>query len=265
MKKAVIVALLAAMCSLCLLFSIGLVIAAMPGYTHLVYSAQNPVTIDGKWTSEAEWSDCGPQTNIFENAVFRSKWSLVFSDTEFYVYQWFLVEVLNDNTNDTGDYLRICFDGGEEGPTGGVAPQSNDLRIDIIGHTDAIVYRGTGTGWAQIDTPPTSQLQWNNSISTSPISNTEHWVYEIMIEKTALGIGPVFWARIALYDASNSEAGEQAWPPGSSLNVPNDWGDFPYSQDPIPEGLSFVAMVLLSSVAVLVRSYYLHKRPKRQN
>jgi len=65
-------------CSL-LLINAVVVMAAEPGYTHMVYSQQNAVTFDGKWTSATEWTD-GLQTSITANAVFRDKWNLVSFD-----------------------------------------------------------------------------------------------------------------------------------------------------------------------------------------
>ena len=67
--------------------------------------------------------------------------------------------------------------------------------------------------------------------------------------------------RVAVYDASNSAAGVQDWAPGSDVNVPDEWGLISgYSPDPIPEGLTFGVMMLLSSVSLLVGYYYLRKR-----
>jgi len=150
------------------------------------------------------------------------------------VTQTILIEILNDNTNDAEDYWQICFDGNADG---GTAPQIDDLRIDIVGHSTVTWYKGTGTGWTAIATPSATQFQWKDSISASPVSSTPHWILELMIEKTSVGVVAQFWARIAVYDASNSEAGVQAWPP-TSRDVPADWGDFLYDSNAIPSGLN---------------------------
>ena len=72
--------------------------------------------------------------------------------------------------------------------------------------------------------------------------------------------------RIAVYDASNPEAGVQAWPPNSDVNVPDEWGVIPtYSSEPIPESIGFGVAMLLSSVAVAVSFYFLRKRPKTES
>lgn len=140
---------------------------------------------------------------------------------------------MSDTTNDPQDYWQICFDGGTDGPTGGGAPQSDDVRLDIVGHSTVTWYRGTGTGWTPMTASPDSQFQWKDSISGSPTSSTPHWILELIINKQNVGIGPRFGARIAVYDASNSAAGVLAWPP-TSRDVPDAWGDFPYSAEAAP-------------------------------
>jgi hypothetical protein len=256
MKRASFVAFCAVILfSVCLLVNATAVKAAYPGYSHMVYPLTNAVTIDGNWTSADEWTD-GLQTNITANSVFRTKWELI-TTPEFRVNQYILIEILNDTTDDADDYWQICMDCDM---SGGTAPGSGDLRIDIVGHTDVTWYQGDGTGWTPMATPSEDQFRWNNSISESPISSTPHWILELMFNK-ALGPGPQYWARIAVYDASNPDAGVHAWPP-TSRDVPDDYGDFPYSSEPIPENLNFGVVVLLSSVAVLVGSYYMRKRPK---
>jgi hypothetical protein len=230
--------------------------AAYPGYEHITYVTQNAVTFDGKWTSTTEWTD-GGQTSISANTVFRSKWG-PFVSMDDPLPQYLLVEILNDNTNDPGDYWQICLDADQ---SGGTAPAAGDVRIDIVGHNTATFYQGNGTGWAPSSAYSSADFQWSNSISASPTSSTPHWICEIKINKFAAGLGILYNFRIAAYDASNAVAGPQAWPP-TSRDVPNDWGIMNYSGDPIPESLTFGVFVLLSSVAVVVGSYYLRKRPK---
>ncbi|MGF3521561.1 MAG: hypothetical protein ACQXXJ_00500 [Candidatus Bathyarchaeia archaeon] len=162
--------------------------AAEPGYSHMVYSQQTAVTIDGKWTTNTEWVD-GLQTSITANAVFRDKWNLVSFDP-IVVTQTILIEFLSDTTNDSQDYWQICFDGGTDGPTGGSAPQTDDVRLDIVGHNTVTWYRGTGTGWSPMTNSPDSQFQWKDSISASPTSSTPHWILELIINKQNVGIGP---------------------------------------------------------------------------
>jgi hypothetical protein len=213
-------------------------------------------TIDGTWTSEDEWTD-GEETMIDENAVFRSTWTMLSMDP-IAVTTNFLVEVLDDDTADAGDYWEMCIDGYSEG---GSAPQTGDFKILVTGHTDMTVYEGDGSDWIEI-TAEEDEFIWAESISESPTSSTPHRIIEFTLVKTGGNIlTDAEWNfRLAVYDESNSEAGVRAWPPESSADVPSEWGHQGYSSETIPEGFSFGIMVMLSSVAVAVAVIGLRKR-----
>ena len=256
MKRAIsVVFTVATLCSLFSLAVIAPVNGAAAGYTHTTYFLANAVTLDGKWTTSSEWADTDIRGfGAGQTAIFRSKWG---ATSDFSVIsQYILVEILNDDTNDTGDYWQFCFDGDM---SGGTAPQAGDIRIDIAEHKTITAYNGNGAGWTQISAP--ASFQWSNSISASPASSTPHWICEIIIDKIVFGIGAQYWLRIAVNDASNATAGVRSWPP-TSRDVPNDWGDIPYDMNPVPESLGFGVVVLLSSVAVLVGFFGLRKRPR---
>jgi hypothetical protein len=216
-------------------------------------------TIDGMWTSEDEWTDGGDITMIGENVVFTSTWSMLSMDP-ITVTTNFVVEILDDDTDDAGDYWEICIDGLVDG---GSTPQSGDFKIKVVGHTDLTVYEGDGTGWGEV-TPEDGELVTAESISDSPTNSTPHWIIEFTILKTAgtILMDPEWVFRLAVYDESNSEAGVRAWPPDSDADVPDEWGLQGYTQEQIPEGLSFGVMVLLSSAAVIGASVVLRKRSK---
>jgi len=254
MKRAFSILML---CSLLVMITIGTAMAGNPDYSFIEYWAQVPATFDGEWTSPDEWTD-GPLIQLSEDASFT--YVMSYSDV---MYSQFLIEFFSDDTDDAEDYWQICIDPSDGG---GSAPQAGYGRIDIIGHTDIVCYEGDGTGWTEI--PVESDITWVDSISDSPWNSTPHWILELQFDKQANVMQftqPPNGLRIAVYDASNSEAGVQAWPPGSSADVPDEWGVIPtYSQDPIPEGLSFAVMVLLSSVSIVVGSLYLQKRSKRK-
>ncbi len=224
--------------------------AAAAGYIHTTYFLANAVTLDGKCTG-TEWDDT-PITVFGNNtAVFRSKWAM-----DPFIGQYLLVEVLNDNTNDAGDLLQLCFDGDM---SGGATPQTGDVRIDITGHTTLTAYNGNGAGWSQTTAP--GSFTWNSSIGTSPLMSSPHWIYEILIDKQTFGIGAEYWMRVAVSDANNAPAGVRSWPP-TSRDVPNDWGDIPYLFETIPEGVGLGSMVLLLSVAVVIGVFGLRKKGK---
>ncbi|HLN44332.1 MAG TPA: hypothetical protein VK209_01355 [Candidatus Sulfotelmatobacter sp.] len=101
-------------------------------------------------------------------------------------------------------------------------------------------------------------------VSISKLNGTNpHYTAELRLEKTGNGPDINNAIRVAIFDASNAALGEQAWPPGSNLNIPDGYGGDPAdTTNPIPEGLSFEVMATLSFAAVLVGFYSLRKGPK---
>jgi hypothetical protein len=242
------------LCSLLLITTVGTVMAGNPDYSFLEYWAQVPATVDGEWTSPDEWTD-GPVIQLSDNASF-----VYVMDSSTYGSQ-FIIEIFNDDTEDAEDYWQICFDDGENG---GSTPQSGDYKVDIVGHTNLVFYEGNGQGWDEI-TPDSGEIEWADSISDSPWNSTPHWILEFNILKQVrvAPSPPPTGLRVAVYDASTDTFA--AWPPDSSADVPDEWGSIPtYSQDPIPEGLTFGVMALLSSISLLAGSHYLHKRSKKR-
>ena len=189
--------------------------------------------------------------NLFSGSTmtdntWRVKWVGV-GDT--WYDQW-LFEILSDTTNDTGDFVQICYDSTLDG---GATPHADDYLVNYTGHSKVTVYVGTGTGWA-----PTSDLDVKvaSTIGTSNSSATPHWIIEIDFENPWESTG----VRVAAYDASANTT--LMWPPETSANVPNDYGYSEISYEIIPEGLSVGALVLLSTAAAFVGMRFLRKRPK---
>jgi len=251
------------LCSILLLIILGIAKAGNPDYSFIEYPCIEPATIDGEWTSGDEWTD-GPIMKISDNANFTWNVDMTSGVVTDYAVQ-ILVEIFDDDTDDAEDYWQICIDSDN---SEGTAPQSNDYKIDIIGHTSLVCYEGNGTDWDLI-TPDEGEIEWADSISDSPWDSTPHWILEFSILKetgTIYFSAPPNGVRIAVYDASNSQAGVQAWAPDSDPNVPAEWGLISdYSDTPIPEGFSLGVVVLLSFVAVAVSLYFLRKWPKTRS
>ncbi len=150
MKKTIFAAFcILTLCSL-LLVTTGTIKAEEPGYTRTDYNPNVTPTIDGKWTTNDEWTLNGEVTTVGSDLAFRSVWILVSMDP-ITVTDTFLVEFFSDTTNDADDYWQLCIDGDQ---SGGTAPQTTDYRIDIIGHTTLKLYQGTGSGWTETKTKP---------------------------------------------------------------------------------------------------------------
>jgi hypothetical protein len=255
-----------ALCLLsCLVISARPVNAQETGYSHMCYPLSETVTIDGKWTYTTEWID-GLQTSFGTNALFIDKYQVISASD----VNYFLLIETGDDTNNTKDFIEICFDGGM---TADSAPSSTDFAINITGNAVCTWYQGTGTAWTKIATPDSSVFQWAESYSTSPTISTSHMIFEMFLQKTstALGgtqiIGPEFWMLIETYDASTGGYGLQSWPtvPPSSPDVPTTYGDIPYTSSAIPESLNIGAVMVLSVVAVTAGTVILQKRSKIAN
>jgi hypothetical protein len=247
------------LCSLLLITTVGTVMAGNPDYSIIEYWTQVAPTFDGEWTSPDEWTE-SEHVQITDVGIFTYTADIMLTGS---MNSQFLVEFFTDTTDDAEDYWQICIDPSNGG---GSAPGTGYGRIDIIGHTDIVCYAGDGTGWSEIAVD--SDIEWANSISDSPLNSTAHWILELQFNKEsgAMQLGmPPNGLRIAFYDASNPDAGVQAWPPDSDVNDPDTWGQIPtYSQEPIPEGLTFGVMALLSSISLLAGSHYLQKRSKKR-
>lgn len=239
------------MCSL-LLVNVGTVKGAeASGYTRIDWPTQVIPNIDGTWSPSTEWDDTD-RTVIGDDAAFGSTWD---SAAEGVFTRW-LVEFFNDTTDDEGDYWQLCLDNDNQG---GGAPASTHYRIDIEGHQNLTMYRGTGTGWGSF-TPLPEDISWANTLSASPNETTPHWILEFEILKNAGSnlLGIVWGVRVAMYDASNDTL--LVWPPGSQRDVPDEWGTNGYEPStPWPEGFGIEVVVLLSSVALVAGFFFLRK------
>jgi hypothetical protein len=142
MKKVLSVAFCTlVLCSLLLIVNIGRVLATEAGYSVIMENyAGTAITLDGKWTSTSEWADAWNEQQ-FPAANARFMYKMVASD----VYQMTWLVEFRDTTNDANDKWVICIDGNQDG---GTAPQSDDVKMEITGHTTLQVYVGNGTGWS---------------------------------------------------------------------------------------------------------------------
>jgi hypothetical protein len=255
MKKLIGILLIIGLCSL----SIPTLVSALAeGYTSTDYQAITEPTIDGKWTTTDEWDDAAPPENLGTDFVWREKWT--YPDD---IYQHFLIEFFTDSTNDAGDYYEVIYDTSADG---GTAPQADDIKVEWKGHSSSglKIYKGSGSAWTEYSGVPAGSVVGSDTLTTSPLNSNQHWVFELTILKTGdfdiTGSTYQPGIRVAVYDASNSAAGVKAWP-ASSTNAPDSWGLEFGTMDNIPESLTIVAVVVLSSFAVIAGAYFLRKRP----
>jgi hypothetical protein len=246
MKKIIVITL----CNLMLfslLLTVVTVMAAEPGYERFSRPTQVIPTIDGKWTPDNEWTD-GEETWIGTDVVFRST-----LDGD--MTRW-IVEFLTDNTNDAADLWRFCIQG--------FPSQTTGVRMfEINGHSELEWYSLSGENWV-VRASDASEIEWANTVSASPTSDTPHWILEFQIDKDSgqVTMDDVWNFYLEVFDKSNPEV--LAWPPTDYL-VPEEWGVENYNPEPIPEGLTFAVMALLTTISMLVGYKYFIKRKETKN
>jgi len=247
-----------------LLMQAATVNAFVSGYEWTDYQATQTHTEDGKWTTSSEWTDAMTPPNLVSGFHWRGSWTQPGD-----ILQHFIVEAFTDNTNDTGDIVRVCYDCAANG---GTAPQTDDVMVELVGNrlSGLSVYKGNGTGWAKYTGWTATDANAAASISSSPLSSTPHLIVEILVDKTTTAdvsqAGYVPWIYVSAYDASNNAAGVKSWPPApsSSAAVPNSWGQESGTLDNIPEGFAIGTVAVLSFIAIVV-GFFLRKRQKTEN
>lgn len=223
-----------------LLLTVGTVMAV--DYERTSYLTTITPTIDGEWTSLDEWTD-GEETWIGEDVVFRSTWD---DDGDDVMTRW-IVEFLTDTTNNPGDFWLFCINFGE----------TWNIKFEINGHTDLVWSIGGEGDWTEME--EAFPIEWDNSISSSPTSTTQHWILEFQINKhSQFDIEDVWKFLLQTYDASNPEY--HTWPPNADPGYDEEYGTENSLPEAIPEGLTFAIMALLTTVSMLVGYRYLVKR-----
>jgi hypothetical protein len=232
-------------------------------YTHIEYMTSTNPTINGTYAAgeNSEWI-ASLVVPFGTNGYWRDMWS--YTDT---VRAFLLVET-TDGTNDAGDYWELCFDGNADSTT---APQADDHKVRITGHGASQTvqwYVGTGTAWQTMAAPATESVSFAQALGASPKIAANHYVLEMSINKQSTDMPlNMRWAlRVAYNDAATGGNGLQVWPPSTTDTNPGGWGYIDYaseanpSPDVIPEGIGLVAVIALSSIAVIAGSVLLRKR-----
>jgi hypothetical protein len=249
------------LCSLLFVVNVGTTKASEPGYVITEAYQAGGVTLDGTWGA-GEWDGAG-WIEYLDPYDARFAYKMDASDGVNYIMSW-LIEFPDDTDNAT-DMWQICIDGAADG---GTAPNANDVKIEIEGHTTLKVYVGDGQGWTDLET---TAVTWAESLTTtsswSPYNET-HYVVEVKADKAALGSWggnpPPHGLRVAMYDANNETQGWIAWPP-TDPDIPDTWGLIDEGVATIPESFGIVVVVMLSSVAVAVSFFFLRNQLKSRS
>jgi hypothetical protein len=250
MKKTIPIALSMLLICGILVLNAGIVQAGNAAFTIQEAYGGGEVTVDGVWGAEEYPAEYAWIENLDggNKYVYRM-------ETDFTIFSMtWLLDFVQDTTDDSGDIWQICVGANTEGTT----PQTDKNKIEITGHTTLKVYKGTGTGWEEMTG---ATVTWKDSMATG------HWVLELQADKATLGDwgqnAPPEAMRVAMYDA-DTETWVQ-WPPASTADNPDTWGVIGdgYGES-IPESISFGIVALLST-AVVAGAFVLSKRTKSAN
>lgn len=245
---------------LCSVLLIGIAKAGNPAYSIIEAISANVCVVDGKWTTPDEWTDT---IHAVMSGTGEGEFGYNIQDFTNLGLEW-KVEFFSDNTNDPGDIWQICLDSDN---SGGSAPQVGDFKIEITGHSTLKLYQGNGAGWTEVS-PADGELTWSNTLGTSVWNSAPHWILEVVDSSKTAGTiqtgQPDNGMMVSAYDASTGN--RASWAPGADANVPSGWGvidDFsmePVTIPTIPENIGLIAVLIVSSVAVLSGIYYQRKR-----
>jgi hypothetical protein len=141
----------------------------------------NPVTIDGMWTTENEWSDA--VKFLEEGAVFAIK-----DDAKFL---YILMDFTEDKNMESGDLGGINLDLYNDKAD---KPQPDDFSISLIHSypegTKGWIFQGNGTNWIvvwkedmNIPDPLGIMSASTNITSNNPYSTSPHVIYEFAIPR----------------------------------------------------------------------------------
>jgi hypothetical protein len=215
--------------------------------------SSNPVTIDGKWTTNDEWSDALKVELVNTGSVQTSAGSfyLKHDTSNFY----FLIDFVSATAmyDDQKDGGGVTLDSAhDDGP----AAKPDDMRFDS--RQGGILRLGTGSSTA-LSSPKAlpAGVQIVGSKSASPNAATPHMIYEFMI---AFSVLPTARNTIGFAIAAYTNMGSAQlvqWPGTYILAVPQTYGELTLSPTPIPE-FDFVPIVMtltVLSALIVVRSH----------
>jgi hypothetical protein len=212
-------------------------------------TSQNPVTIDGKWTTQGEWTDAVDFSLLFVQGsgevYFKAK------HDDHYLYA--LIDFVSDAQIQAQDNGDVIFDTKNDG---GSATQTDDFlvmgRWNSPSQFVSVKTSGTGSGWGSFQGLTTGfKVASSNDATNDPYSSSSHVIYEFQIPMSALnpsGVG----IYVAAFDRAVNIA---AWPLGPA-EVPSDYGYMEFTNQVVPEfpmGTAVILLLLLGAAGVILR------------
>jgi len=210
----------------------------------------NPVTIDGKWTSEHEWVDAFQISIGFIQGSGEAYFKAKHDDN----YLYALIDFVSDIESQEADTGAVVIDSKNNG---GSTPQTDDFvllgRWNSPTEFNNVIAWGTGTAWGSfMGLTGGFKVACSKDAANDPYSSSAHLIYEFQIPMSELdptGIG--------IYAAAfDREVNRGVWP-SAPMENPSQYGYMKFTTQVIPEFSTATSMVLLLllGVASLVLRY----------
>jgi len=224
-----------------------------------------PVTIDGKWTYDAEWSDASVATfSTFYQSTNRATAYLYAKHDSSNFY--FLIDFVSATSLDTlDDYASITIDPLHN--DGNYTTTMDDRRFDSQYPTGGKM--GIGTGAAHFNYGFSSSLPQGVKIAMSmgssenlaqPQEITEFRIPYSTFSQLMTTVG--FTAAVSHGGAFGFDYTAGVWPAGALATAPVTWGELTLSPAQIPEFAPFTAVVIMSLLVTLSVLQHDRKKPR---
>lgn len=210
------------------------------GETVTCYLLTEPVTLDGKWTSNSEWKDAQEAQLLVADGTAVGYFRVKQDRTWLYVLAESLIDkdVEYNSTTDNGEWMQVFLDTLHDD---GKSPKTDDYQFGFLWvdatHMQINIRKGTGTDWTRVDPIEGVEAKIGTDTGNSPHPPYPHVVGEARLPLSLIGIA-TFGFFIRFVDSSEVLTKWFYWP-GLTLADqgvdPSSWGNVAYSMEPIPE------------------------------
>jgi hypothetical protein len=188
--------------------------------------SRSPVIVDGRWTSENEWTDAAEAVLVVGERTcdFRIKHD---GSSIFLLWDFTADTKIEMGSGSDGDRVTIEFDVNHDGI---VKPDVGpDFFVFLYWWTDQRLEILEGAGPYGHYTIGPGGLSAASSLTATPLHSTPHVVYEMSVDEVKWGIqGDTVGIRTAAYDAGHPSATSLQFPADSDVDKGNTWADLSF-------------------------------------
>ncbi len=217
--------------------------------------------IDGKWSSEREWSHSSERKYEYEDGSL-----LVLRASHDRENIFVMVDMVSDITRDNQkDQAVVCFD---TAVNGGDKPDADDYCFTAVLNGSFTSYRGGGTSQnnnylEKVTNPSEVEMKAGVSSTFDRYSPIPHLAYELKVPVDSLKRSDIYGFYVSVFDANNKTA--HNWPLSVSqsdeivISSPNEWGKLISPDKSLPE-FPIVNVMLFGGIILLVTTMITRRR-----